>query len=303
MAKSKNYYDILGISKTADAAEIKKAYRNLARQHHPDMVNEGDKAAAEKRFKEINEAYQVLSDPQKRKMYDQFGHTGTRGVGGGPSQGQWGPFTYTYSTQGGASPFGDVDPFSIFEDFFGFRGFSGSREPRKGKNLYYEMHVDFADAVHGTERAVSIESGKVSVKIPKGVRSGTEMRFSGKGMPGPDGAPSGDLFITFRVSTPAHFQRVGDNLGIALEIDFVQAILGDVVDVSIVDPDAKDSLGTARLKIPSGTQHGAQFRLRGKGMPSLHRSGRGDVIVQVFVKLPKRVNRKQRNLLEDYKDL
>lgn len=155
MANSnKNYYEILGIKKDSSEADIKKAYRKLAREHHPDMVDESDKVAAEKRFKDINEAYQVLSDPQKKRMYDQFGHVGGgfpggAGAGAGAPGGQWGPFTYTYSTSGapGAGAGGDFDLFDIFEDFFGFRGFSGRRAPKKGKNLYYELHVDFKDAI------------------------------------------------------------------------------------------------------------------------------------------------------------
>ncbi len=306
MANNKDYYSILGVSKNASDAEIKNAYRKLAREHHPDMVAEGDKATAEKRFKEINEAYQVLSDPQKRKMYDQFGHAGP-GFGGRDTSGfggQWGPFTYTYTSTGG-SPFGfgDIDPFDIFEDFFGFRGFGGSRRPKKGKNLHYEMRIDFSDAVHGAEKTINVESGSVTVKIPKGVHSGTEMRFPGKGMSGPGNLPAGDLFITFRVSVPKEFQRVGDDLGVALEIDFAQAALGDVVEIPVVDLDKPSGVGRAKLKIPQGTQPGTQFRLRSKGMPRINSSGRGDVIAQVFVTIPKRLNKKQKELLEKYKEV
>ncbi|MBD3365916.1 DnaJ domain-containing protein [candidate division WWE3 bacterium] len=303
---NKNYYDILGVSKDASAAEIKKAYKKLAKEHHPDMVDPADKAQAEKRFKEINEAYQVLSDPQKRKMFDQFGtvNAGFGPQGGGARGGfnQQGPFTYTYTTSG-SSPFGNVDPFDIFEEMFGFRGFSGGRRPRKGKNLYYEMRVNFADAVHGAEREIKVESGELKVKIPAGIRTGTEMKFAGKGMPGPNGIPPGDLYITFRVASPKEFQRVGDNLGTTVEIDFVQAALGDNVEVPVVDPDKKSGVGKAKLKIPQGTQPRTQFRVRGKGMPRLNSSGRGDVIVEVFVKIPQRLSKKQRKLLKEYRDL
>jgi len=194
MATAKDYYEILGVKKESTLDEIKKSYRKLAREHHPDMVKESDKSNAEKRFKEINEAYQVLSDPQKRKMYDQFGTVGSdfgpEGFSGSSQGGQWGPFSYTYSSSGG-NPFsenGEFDPFDIFEDFFGFRGF-GSRRPRKGKNLYYEMRLEFRDIIFGIEREINVESGKVKVKIPAGMRDGMEIKFSGKGMPGPDGAP------------------------------------------------------------------------------------------------------------------
>lgn len=311
MSSAKNYYDILGVSKSASAEDIKKAYRNLAREHHPDMVKDTDKESAEKRFKEINEAYQVLNDPEKKRMYDQFGTTAGPGMGGNPGAGgfggfggqggQWGPFSYSYTTSGGRTQggFGGVDPFDIFEEVFGFRG--GGRQ-RKGKNLYYEMRVDFADAVHGFEKEISVESGKVKVKVPAGIRDGTEMKFAGKGMPGPNNLPTGDLYITFRVQTPSDFRIVGENVGMALEIDFVQAILGDTVEVPIVDPSSKNGLGKKKMKIPSGTQHGAQIRLKGYGMPKIRGNGQGDLIVQIFVNLPKRVSRKQKKILEEYKN-
>lgn len=308
MANKKDYYDILGLSKGASDDDIKKAYRKLAREHHPDMVKDTDKDSAERRFKEINEAYQVLSDPDKKRMYDQFGHAGggfngaggANGFGGfGNAQGQWGPFSYSYST--GGNP--NIDPMDIFEEFFGFRGFGGQRRPRKGKNLYYEMPITFADAVHGLEKEIRAESGKVKVNIPPGVRNGTELRFPGKGMPGPDGVPSGDMYITLRVPTPKEFQRGGDNLGLAKEIDFVQAALGDTIEVPVVDVDSKTGIGTAKLKIPAGTQPNTQFKIKGKGMPKLRGRGQGDVIVQIKVTIPKRMSRKQKKKLEEYKKI
>ncbi len=303
MASNKNYYDILGIAKNASDSEIKQAYRKLAREHHPDMVKDGDKDAAEKRFKEINEAYQILSDPQKRKMYDTYGHAGTGYQAGGPGGfgGSWGPFTYTYTS--GTNGYGDFDPFDVFEEFFGFRGFGGSRAPKKGKNLYYELHIDFADAVHGVEKTVKVESGTITIKIPQGVHDGTEMRFAGKGMPGPNNAPAGDLYLTIRVPTPRPFQRSGNILGMSLELDFTQLILGDVVEIPVVDPKEKDGLGKTELKIPAGTQPGTQIRLKGKGMPYLRGGGQGDIIVQVFVKIPNKLSKKQRELLEEYRKI
>lgn len=312
MPTTKDYYEILGINKSSSPEEIKRAYRNLAREHHPDMVRDGDKAAAEQRFKEINEAYQVLSDPEKRKMYDQYGHAGPgfNGQGGpfgggfgGQSGGQWGPFSYSYSSNGGQQGFGaeGFDPFDIFEDFFGFRGFGGQRRPAKGKNLYYEFHVSFKEAVTGVEKEVNVESGKVKIKIPAGVHDGTELRFAGKGMPGPNGIPAGDLFLTLRVQLPKGFQRVGDVLATLVELDMVQAALGDAVEVPVVDEKSSDGLGLEKLKIPAGTQHGSQFRLRGKGMPRLGGNGKGDIIIQVSVVVPKKLSRTQKKLLEDYK--
>ncbi len=305
MPTNRDYYEILGINKKASDGDIKKAYRKLAREHHPDMVNESDKTAAEKRFKEINEAYQVLRDPQKKKMYDQFGHTGPgfSGASEGPFRGGfsgkagWGPFTYSYTTSG--EGINDFDPFDIFEDFFGFRGFSG-RKRRQGKNLYYELHIDFKDAIFGVEKIVNVESGKVKIKIPAGVRNGTEIRFSGKGMPGPKDVPPGDLLLTLRLKLPGEFRRIGDTLGIVAEIDMAQAALGDIIEVPVVDLQNSTGLGKAKLKIPAGTQAGTQIRLKGKGLPRLNRDGRGDVIVQVMVKIPSKLSKKKKKLLEEY---
>lgn len=314
---SKDYYQTLGISKTASADEIKQAYRKLAREHHPDMVQGSNKDAAEKRFKEINEAYQVLSDPQKRKSYDQFGSAGPTGNGfgagfgqdaGGFNQGQWGPFSYSYSTaggEGGQNPFGagaDFDPFDVFESFFGSRGFGGSsRQPRHGKHLNYEMVIDFVDAVKGAEREVKVESGKVTIKIPQGAQDGTELRFAGKGMAGPNGLPNGDLFITLRLNNPREFQLSGENVLVAKEISFADAVLGAEVEIPIIDPQSSTGTGHTKLKIPAGTQYGTRFAVRGKGMPKIGGRGFGDVYVQVFVEVPKKVSKKQKELLESFR--
>lgn len=288
---SKDYYDILGISKSATAEEIKKAYRKLAREHHPDMVKDSDKSTAEKRFKEISEAYQVLSDPSKRQMYDQYGHAG---MGNGGNQG---PFTYSYS--GGSNPFGagDFDPMDIFESFFG----GGFRKPRKGKNLHYEMHIDFKDAVFGIEKEIEVESGRVKIKIPGGIRTGSEIKFAGKGMKA-SGLPNGDLFITVRYRSPKEFEIVRENIVINTELDFSLAALGGEVEIPIIDLNKSSGIGKTKLKIPSGTQYGTRFLVRGKGMPRIHSSGQGDALVQVLVTIPKRLNRKQKKLLEEYKN-
>jgi DnaJ-class molecular chaperone len=314
MPTKRDYYDILGVSKSASDDELKKAYRKMAMEHHPDMVKEGDKKSHEERFKEINEAYQVLSDPQKRKMYDAYGHAGmgqgfadaaagAGGFGGQGFAGQWGPFTYTYSSNaGGQNPFGDVDPFDVFQDFFGFRGFGGQRQPRRGKNLSYELEVQFVDSVRGGEKTIKVETGEITIKIPKGARDGTELRFAGRGLPGPNNTPAGDLFITLRILTPREFQdRAGDDLGVLKDLDFVTASLGGLVEIPIVDEKSPYGIGRTQLKIPNGTQHGTQFRVRGKGMPRLNGRGNGDVIVQVALKIPSNISKRQRQILEEYK--
>ena len=303
----KDLYEALGLGKGATDDEIKKAYRKLAREHHPDMVKDGDKAAAEKRFKEINEAYKILSDPQKRKQYDQFGSVGNDfggfpgGQGGARESWQQGPFSYTYTSNGSNTGFEGIDPFDIFEEVFGFRGFGGARGPKKGKSLHYELHIEFSDAVKGTEKSINVESGKVNIKIPAGIRDGIEMKFAEKGMPSQGGGAHGDLFLTIRVQTPHGFKIFGDDIGTLVEIDFTQALLGDVIEVLVVDSDSSNGLGNAKLKIPAGTQPNTQFRLKGKGMPKLRGSGRGDVIVEVPIKIPSKITRKQRELMEEYK--
>lgn len=318
MATKRDYYEILGISRDASDSDVKKAYRKLAKEHHPDMAAKSDKDHAEAKFKEINEAYQVLSDPEKKKMYDQFGHAGSQytsgqthgnagfggfgGFGNGAG-GQWGPFTYSYTSSGpGQQGFEDIDPFDIFAEVFGARGFGGrNRRPAKGKNLFYELHIAFADAVKGVEKEVNIESGKTTIKIPAGVRDGTEIKFAEKGMPA-EGLPNGDLFITVRVPLPKEFrERAGDNLATIKKIDFVTAILGGSIKVPVVDITSKTGLSETGLKIPSGTQSGTNFRLRGKGLPKLHGNGQGDVIVRVDIDIPQRLSGKQRKILEDYR--
>ncbi len=314
MAIPKDYYQVLGVGKTATPEEIKLAYRKLAREHHPDMVKDGDKASAEQRFKEINEAYQVLSDPQKRKMFDQYGaaafaggaqNAGQGGFGGfGGQQGNWGPFSYSYTSGGNAQDFGfgnDFDPFDVFEQFFGFRGYgSQQRAPRKGKNLYYQIKISFAEAVFGMEKEVKVESGSVKIKIPSGIKSGMELRFADKGMPGPQGTPPGDLFLTVHIEAPQEFDFYDEYILVKKEISFVQAILGDNVEVPVVDLKSKNGIGTAKLKIPEGTQYGARFIIRGKGMPKLKGRGQGDVLVQVYMVTPKKVSRDQKDLLQKY---
>lgn len=320
MADKKDYYEILGLKKGASDDAIKQAFRKLAREHHPDVAK--DKTEAERRFKEINEAYQVLGDPEKKRMYDQFGHAGggpngfnsaSGGPGGfggfggrGGQGGQWGPFSYSYTTTGGdgggagGAGFEGFDPFDAFEDLFNFGG--GRRQPKRGKSLHYEMHVSFYEAVHGVEKNIRTEAGELKIKIPAGISNGNQMRFAGKGMPGPDNLPAGDLFVTFYVDMPREFERDGETIGVSKEISFVQAVLGDNIEVPVVDPEKPSAVGSAVLKVPAGTQSGARFRVRGKGMPSVNNANRrGDVIVQVIVNLPSKISRRQRELLEEYK--
>lgn len=277
MATKRDYYDILGVAKSASLDEIKKAYRKLALAWHPDR----NKAAnAHEKFKEINEAYAVLSDPKKKETYDRFGHAAFQpgaGAGQGPFGGGFrqGPFTYTYSTGGfGGEDF--FDPFEIFEQFFG-----GGFSPRGGRahREAYQLPIDFMDAVRGATKDVHLPSGRKTIKIPAGVDTGSRIRFD-------------DFDIVLEVKPSRQYKREGDDLIIEHEITFSQAALGAVVDVPTID-------GPLKIRIQPGTQPGTLIRLHGKGVPHVRGSGRGDEYVRIQLHVPTHLNRKQRELLEE----
>jgi DnaJ-class molecular chaperone len=310
MPTNRDYYEILGLSSGASSDELKKAYRDLARKHHPDV----DKSpGAEARFKEINEAYQILSDPQKKAAYDRYGHAAFQsgqagagqgfnpfgGFGGGAQSGQWGPFSYTYSSSGPGGFSGDenVDPFDIFESVFGFRGFGGGREPQHGRDISYVMDVGFMEAINGGEKTVSVDGKTLHVKIPQGARTGTKIKFAGEGgsVRGRDGktSPKGDLYITLRAGGHPRFQREDDDVYSKTEIGFPQAVLGDKINVETV-------YGPVKLSIPNGTQSGTVFRIKGKGIRSSR--GAGDHYVRVDLAIPKHISKRERELLEELKN-
>ncbi|OGG17009.1 hypothetical protein A3D77_03730 [Candidatus Gottesmanbacteria bacterium RIFCSPHIGHO2_02_FULL_39_11] len=283
-----DYYSLLGVSKSATPDEIKRAYRKLALEWHPDRnKSEG----ASEKFKEINKAYEVLGDPKKKDMYDQYGEAAFKpGVagggypGGGQQGGQWGPFSYTYTTNGGGggSPFEGVDfggfsdPFEIFESFFG-GGFG--RSQRKQKEIY-RIKIDFIEAVRGVEKTVEINGKKHTIKIPAGVDEGNRIRFD-------------EFDILISVSPHPRIKREGQDILLDCEISFSQATLGDVVEVETID-------GPLKLKVPSGTQPDALIRLGGKGVPSVHGRGRGDQYIHFKVKIPTHLTSRQKELLKEF---
>ncbi len=279
----KDFYQILGVAKSASADEIKKAYRKLALQYHPDK-NKGDKAA-EAKFKEVTKAYEVLSDSGKRQTYDQFGAAafeqgGPTGQGPfGGFSGQQGPFTYTYTTSGGQGGFdfgGFSDPFEIFEQFFGGASPFGSRQRRE----VYSLKIDFMEAVKGTQKKVELGGKIQTIKIPAGVDDGSRIRF-------------GDYDVVLNVIEDKRFKRQGYDIVSDYELSFPDAALGTQIEVETVE-------GKVKLKIPSGTQPETIIRLRGKGVAHLRGSGKGDHYVRIKVTVPKSLSSKQKELLREF---
>ena len=286
----KDYYQILGVSKSADASEMKKAYRKLALQYHPDRNKTRE---AEEKFKEINHAYEVLSNSQKRQQYDQFGSSafdgsagsgaggpGGGGFGGFRQGGQQGPFTYTYTTGGDGANFdfgGFSDPFEIFEQFFG-----GGASPFGRRKPAYSLTIDFMEAVKGVEKQVNIGGRARKLKIPGGVASNSRIRFD-------------DFDIIVAVRPHARFVREGQDIITEEGVTMVQAALGAVIDVETVD-------GKVKLKIPEGTQPNALIRMKGHGLPHVNSKSRGDHYVRVRVTIPKKLKGKQKEILREFEE-
>jgi DnaJ-class molecular chaperone len=297
----KDYYKILGVSRDASAKEIKAAYRKLARKFHPD-VNRGD-ANAEARFKEVNEANEVLSDTEKRKRYDTLG-ANWKAYGGGAGQGRARVEVQDFGGRG----FSD-----FFETFFGgaggaqgidiedmLRGAQRGRGPARGDDLEYEVEVALEEVVRGTTRTLSLGEGgqtrKVEVKIPIGIRDGARLRIPGEGPQGPGGGPRGDLYLRMRVRPHPSFTRDGDDLQVAVTVPLSTAVLGGEVPVPTLD-------GPLGIKVPAGTPVGRVFRLRGHGLPRQGGDGRGDMLAQLNVSLPHNLSERERELFEELRTL
>ena len=295
MVAKRDYYEVLGVSKNASDDEIKKAYRKLAIKYHPDK-NPGDKEA-EAKFKEINEAHDVLSDKQKRARYDQFGHAGVGGAGFGGGAGnpfgQGGAFNFNgqtfYFDFGGGSAFDD-----ILGSLFGF-GAGGARRPRRGADYQTSVSLTFEEAVFGTTKTITSDSGEIKVKIPAGIDDGMSIRLRGKGGPAPEGGTEpGDLYVRVRVKPHKSLTREGAIILSEQKIDMVDAALGCEIEVLTVD-------GPVVMKVPAGTQSGTPFKLSGHGAPFRADGDRGPHIVTVIVETPKNLSRKQKELLEEFK--
>jgi curved DNA-binding protein len=325
----KDYYATLGVSKTASDKEVKQAYRKLARKHHPD-VNPGDKSA-ETRFKEINEAYEVLGDPDKRRKYDElganwrmyeqaqqqgqpFGGAPFGGGFGGPGEG--GAWTINMGEPGGyrtmseeemRDMFGTEDPFSdFFRTFFGGGGRPGAgQEPRgrargsrsqRGRDVESEAELTLEEAYHGAMRRISINQGgharSVDVRIPLGVKDGSRVRVAGEGEAGSGGAPSGDLYLRVRIRPHPVFERKGDDLYVKVPMPVTTAVLGGEAQVPTIT-------GSVRLKVPETTQPGQIFRLKGHGMPVVGKAdAKGDLYATADTQLPRSLTKDQRSAWE-----
>ena len=315
----RDYYETLGVSKTATDDEIRKAFRKLARKYHPD-VNK-DKATAEEKFKQLNEAYEVLGDPEKRKKYDELGANWNQPGGFQPPPGwggrQEGGGFRRYSTGDGGGvefEFGGTGFSDFFEQFFGgggggrgpggFGGGNFGQRPRgaeRGSDVEADIMVTLEEALHGSKRTVSLRrsnSNKVEsyqVKIPKGVHEGQRIRLAGQGEAGAGGGKSGDLFLRVRLARHPDFTVEGSDLIHEVKIDPWQAVLGGELQVPTLE-------GNARLKLPPGTQAGQRFRLRGHGLPTAAGT-RGDLFVVPQIQIPKKLTEREREIWKQLAEL
>ena len=323
----KNFYDILGVNRNASQQEIKKAYRQLARKYHPD-VNPGDNSA-EAKFKEINEAYEVLSDKETRKKYDQFGDQWQFAdqFAQGARQARYRDFGTGGTTfHFAGEDFGGLD--SLFEDLLGGTragSFRHRTQPRRGRDIETPVEITLEEAYHGTNRTISLQveepcaacqgSGRIQnlpcsvcrgagvipkikrleLKIPPGVKTGSRVRIAGKGQPGYGGA-SGDLYLRVSVKPHRAFERHGDDLQVNIDVPLTVAALGGEIQI----PTPKGKLA---LKIPPETQNGRVFRLAGQGMPHLGGSSRGAMLARVNIKLPTKLSKQEKELFRQLNEL
>ena len=297
----KDYYKILGVDRNADADAIKKAYRKLARQYHPD-VNKGDKKA-EERFKEINEANDVLSDPEKRKVYDQLGanYQQYRQAGGDPRNYDWSQ--WARQSGGGANPFRtrtgtntadfeDLDLGDLFESMFGGRtGGTRTQSTRRPRDVEQPVQITLTEAYHGATRILQKDDQDIEVSIPAGVKTGSKVRVRGQGPRNARGQ-AGDLYLVIEVASDATYERKEDDLYRDVKVNAFTAMLGGEVTVPTLS-------GSVVVTVPAGTSSGRRIRLRGRGMPKLGDKGQfGDLYLRMMVTVPREISDEDRKMLE-----
>lgn len=311
---AEDYYQVLGVDKKSSADEIKKAYRKLAVKWHPDK-NPNNKAAAEEKFKKISEAYAVLSDPKKREQYDTFGSADQyrqqysqedifrgfdldeilRSFGFGGSRGG-GRTTFRTGTRRGGGYQDYEDPFAGIFGGMGGGGKQYANMPKKGQDAEYNLSVTLEESVFGADKKISFQMENhiedINVKIPAGISTGKKLRLPGKGLPGYNGGPHGDLYLNISVMPHPIFARDGNDLYIEKTIKFTQAILGTSIDVPTLDGTTK------RLKIAPGTQNNTKIRMKGFGVPGLKGALKGDQYVKINVEVPKKLSDRQMKLVE-----
>ncbi len=283
-----DYYAVLGLSKGASSDEVKKAFKKKAMKYHPDRT--GNDKTAEKKFKEVKEAYDILSDPQKKSMYDQYGTTDFGGGFGGGFGGR---------SQGGFNSSGFEDIFEdIFGDIFGGGRARNPNRPYKGRDIEYQIRLTLEEAAFGIEKVVKFRSQnnqeEVSVTIPAGVDNGDLIRLSGKGEPGINQGPPGDLFIRVVLQKHSIFERDGNNLYCNIPISFAEAALGAEIEIPTL------ASNKVSIEIPAGTQTGNLFRLKGKGIKPVRGGGVGDLICSVQVETPINLSQEQKDLLSQF---
>ena len=289
-----DYYKILGVSKNATQEEIKKAYRKLARKLHPD-INPNDKDAHRK-FQQVNEANEVLSDPEKRKKYDKYGENWQHGEAYEKAQREYEQQQQQYKSQRQytRADFEGTEEFSdFFKSMFGGGGFSGSYGSRstgkfKGQDIHATMQLSLRDAATTHKQSFEVNGKKIRITIPAGAYDGQQIKLKGYGSPGYNGGPDGDLYITFSIAEDPYFKRFGDDLKINKELNLYTAVLGGDIQVD-----------TLSGKVKPGTQNGSTVRLKGKGFPVYNKKDTyGDLLVTYTVKLPEKINDKQKELFE-----